>query len=157
MINNHGPRQAYYVAMGEGACYLFCYCHIAEDLSQRHIDAYQVYLEAIKNGWARDIHTKGWECYLDDPAKIMGSMYGGLNNWFVRKESTLYACRANEFEILRFEWVTPAKKYGHFIVGNGSGGKHWDSLGDSNTVRYGELQSKRILKYVGNGILRGMV
>jgi hypothetical protein len=140
MHNNTEPRQKLMLTLGDGGCYFLSIVHIAEDLLQRRLDAVVLFIEAIDRKYCRE------NCYILKPDALISMIYDD-REWLVRKEGPFYLCENNEFEVLRFEWPTPAKIYSHFVVGDGKGHIHWDPLGDSNTVRNGELVSKRIFRY----------
>lgn len=59
-----------------------------------------------------------------------------------RHDPPSYQCDDNEFEILKFVKGATA----HFVAGDGNGNVAYDPWGDSNTVRNGYLQSKRIFR-----------
>jgi hypothetical protein len=132
------PRQKIMLHLGESGCYLLCLVKIAEELRTKRIDAVATYLDCVKYNLCRD------DCYILDPAAIMHLLYGG--RWSFKKEGENYKPHGGEFEILRYEWATPARIWSHFVLGNGERGVAYDPLGYSNTVARGEVVSKRILK-----------
>lgn len=67
----------------------------------------------------------------------------GLNvRYNDRHDPPSYTCDSEEFEILKFV----RGGYSHFVCGDGSGHVAYDPWGDSNTVRFGSLNSKRIFR-----------
>lgn len=57
-----------------------------------------------------------------------------------------YQCNQDEFEHLYFERKWKGETIGHFVAGDGHGVVTYDPYGISNTVQYGKLMSKRIMR-----------
>lgn len=132
-MREHEPRQVVFVNLGENSCYLSCLVDIAEEFNgDQRIDTVMVFLHGQKLGYVRD------DCYLNLPEKVLFLMTGKA--WVVRKEKSNYSALPNEYEVQRWEHATTSKTYSHFIR------PKYDPLGDSNTVKYGHLVSKRIFK-----------
>jgi hypothetical protein len=73
------------------------------------------------------------------PGKIL--MMAGLKARYNNRHDLPHiTCRNNQFEILKFKYenLTP------FVCGDGFGIVTYDPWGESNTVRFGRLDSKRI-------------
>ena len=62
--------------------------------------------------------------------------------WSVSKEPATYRLALGEWEIDRWERVKTGVTTGHFRL------PEWDSLQDSQTVKFGNLASKRIFRKV---------
>ncbi len=76
-----------------------------------------------------------------DPERIF-RMKGLDVRYNDRHDPPSYSCDSNEFEILKFT----RGRYAHFVCGDGAGHVTYDPWGDSNTVRFGTLNSKRIFR-----------
>ncbi len=92
----------------------------------------------------------GPECFVNDPVSLMRVL--GIRVQTVLKVDASTACPDGAYEILQFhrDADTPAgmnnAPHDHFVAGDGKGNVANDSLGQSNTVKYGAVKSKRILK-----------
>lgn len=82
------------------------------------------------------------QCYVHNP--------DALAQWFgvkvlkpTRFEDPFYVCETGEEEILVFRHG----EYVHACGGNGEGEVTYDPLGYSRTVKYGHLESKRIIQW----------
>ncbi|MBW2675137.1 MAG: DUF261 family protein [Deltaproteobacteria bacterium] len=87
------------------------------------------------------------KCFLNNPQVIFTFL--GLPMAGVMKAHPRYDTSAEQLEILRFErsYTNRAGElitYGHFVAGNGDGHIAYDPAGNSNAVKYGFLESKRI-------------
>jgi hypothetical protein len=76
-----------------------------------------------------------------NPERIF-RMKGLIVNYNDRHDPPDYVCGGNEFEILKFV----NGSMGHFVCGDGNGNVTYDPWGESATVAFGKLQSKRIFK-----------
>ena len=76
------------------------------------------------------------------PDKIFQS--GGLIVEYLGHCSKDYICDSDKFEILKFV----GKNGSHFVCGDGKGNVAYDPYGDSNSVRFGELHSKRVFRRI---------
>ena len=88
------------------------------------------------------------DCYMDDPVEVFTFM--GLPMKSVMITHAGYIPASDQIEALRFQrsyWSREKMKqviYGHFTAGNGTGIVTYDPAGNSNAVKYGKLESKRI-------------
>lgn len=102
------------------------------------------YYKAVDENWL------GSDCYVKNPAEIL--RYFGLEVDHVRKEAgDLYESGWKETEIMQFlrsyKSGTGIKSYYHFVVGAGENRIAYDPMGISNAVRYGHIESKRIVRF----------
>ena len=132
-------------AIGEAGCYFLSIVEAANRFSKVEVDIYKAYKAAIASGWMRD------DCYILDPAKLMGVLTG--RHWSASKEDKLYKGAPGEIVILRYERVvTRAMKQGvngHFVLAGPDGAIAYDPYGTSETVRSGKLVSKRVFRLQG--------
>ena len=89
------------------------------------------------------------DCFMENPVGVFN--YAGLPMKGVMITSPRYKTKPGQIEFLRFERTYFSKKrnknitYGHFVVGAGSHNViAYDPAGNSNAVKYGKLESKRI-------------
>lgn len=134
-------RQRIMAMIGESGCYLLALLHIAEEIAGERIDAVQVYEQATAAGIMRP------DCYINDPAELLHLMTGYRFTVRHAMPGELPAS-VDEWEILRFERQATGATYGHFVVGDGSGHIEYDPMGDSLTVKYGSLVSKRFIRRI---------
>jgi len=79
-------------------------------------------------------------CRVLKPDHILRVLSVDLDGW-IRHEGPNYVRKLNEIEIEK--WHNPRTKHTHFIVGSPF---RWDPLGDSVTVREGELVGKIVVR-----------
>lgn len=90
----------------------------------------------------------GDDCYVDDPIGLL--RLAGVRVSGVVKAGISVLPGDRGFELLHFhrEADSPTGMgnvvHDHFVAGDGAGAVAFDPLGDSNTVKYGFLQNKRI-------------
>jgi len=90
----------------------------------------------------------GDECFVNDPVSLLS--LAGVNISSVSRVDKTVNPVKNGFELLHFhrDADTPAGMgnavHDHFVAGDGAGKVAFDPLGESNTVKYGFLQDKRI-------------
>lgn len=88
-------------------------------------------------------------CYINDPTALFSLCGVGVTT--VKKTEADYQCVTGELEISHFKRLanTPAgmnnSAHDHFVA-TSDGKVIYDGLGNSNTVRYGFLKSKRVFK-----------
>ncbi len=122
--------------IGENGCYFISLLRLVN----AEYGAIRVYKQALSLGIIAE------DCYVENPPRLMELVAGG--KWSVEHKPADYQTKPNEFEILRFERKTTTKTFAHFVVGDGQGNVEYDPLDDSNTVKYGELVSKRIVRRI---------
>lgn len=85
--------------------------------------------------------SKGWmdvDCYIKDPCAILKYLTGKK---YTAVKDTALDPNAN---IIIGRWYNPATNFHHFVVMNRDNTIVWDSLGDSNTVKNGVIESYRL-------------
>jgi hypothetical protein len=123
------PRQKIMEEIGKFGCYFLCLVRIAEEETGHRIDAIPFYTIGQRLGYIVK------ECFINDPAKLLGLMT--KKRWKVKKESPEYKAEPSEREVLHYVY-----RIGHFVLPD------YDPYGDSETVRKGRLESKRIFEVV---------
>lgn len=102
------------------------------------------------NALRRLFISQGWmdeNCFILDPVAILG--WAGINANIVTENGThklppSYQIGPGEYEILEFK--RPGEM-SHFVVGPYDGRRvGYDPYGDSESVRYGKLISKRVFR-----------
>ncbi|MDR0525250.1 MAG: hypothetical protein LBG90_05190 [Spirochaetaceae bacterium] len=63
--------------------------------------------------------------------------------WSIEKVPADYALKPGEYVVDRWERQVTGKTIGHFRLPD------WDSLADSQTVKYGKIVSRRVFRRVG--------
>lgn len=136
------PKQKIMKILGEYGCYFLSIIYLAEEISQTHVDIIEEFIRA------RTVNSIDDSATVLNPEEIL--TYLTEKKCSVRKENKDYCTKDNEYEILVFK-----DKYTHFVVGNNkplidSGYKNvkYDPLGNSNTVKNGYVESKRIFKII---------
>ncbi len=132
--------------IGESACLTLCILKIIERIEPKAIEKFSVLdilQVCIDNGliyynWKDKRDSRNF--YVEKPADIMELFVGG--EWSYRHEVADYKPKEGEFVIRRWERVTPSGASNHFNLDD------WDSIVDSETVRYGKVVSTRVLKRI---------
>jgi hypothetical protein len=132
---------------GEAACYALCIIEIAERVTGQHIDCMQEIIRAIDKKYI----YYNWKNASDNdnftvlkPAEWLSEMssYRIDRKWLVEKAPAAYTAREGEYVVDRWERQATGKTTGHFRLPD------WDSLADSQTVKYGHIASKRVFRRV---------
>jgi hypothetical protein len=122
--------------IGESGCYFVCLLHLVN----RDDDAIKLYKESVANGGIKE------DCFVISPQLVLETASG--KKFEVKYAGQFYKAEPDEFQILRFERKCTGTTYAHFVVGAGKGNVVFDPLGDSQTVKYGQVVSQRIIKEV---------
>lgn len=118
--------------IGEYGCYFLSIIRAAEKRTGQSVNPIAAYCDMQAKGYL------GAHCFMEKPDAMLSELAGAP--FSVRRESKFYRAKGGEIEVLRYEW----KHGGHFVLGDGRGQVAYDPLGESNTVKYGTLESKRI-------------
>jgi hypothetical protein len=130
---------------GEAACYALCIIEIANRLNKQEMPVMETLIKAIDSKYI----YYNWKNASDNdnftvlkPAEWLSQLAGG--NWSVKKLPAIpnaeYYPYPGEYVIDRWERQVTGKTIGHFRLPD------WDSLADSQTVKYGKIVSKRVFK-----------
>lgn len=85
--------------------------------------------------------AKGWmdsDCYIKKPILIVADL-SGYDKWNVEKPTSF-----KKGDIVIAYYFNPATGLHHFVLFDNDNKLVWDSLGQSNTVRNGFIESYRI-------------
>ena len=126
-------------------CYLMSILFHVQQKEGRTFSAEDVNL--IYNFLTKETGIMEKDCFIIDPPLLFTIL--GLPMKSVIKAHALFYTNAGQLEILRFERTYTNGKgkiitYGHFCAGDGNGNVLYDPAGNSNAVKYGRLESKRI-------------
>ena len=129
--------QTFFKNVGDYACLVFCIIKIAETYTGKQFDPVAVISIALEKKWLDE------DMYVRYPEEFMSYLCGG--RWAYEHANILPSGQMNEIEfyIERWEWAKkPNEISNHFRL------KEWDSLEDSQTVKYGQIVSYRILRKI---------
>jgi hypothetical protein len=134
--------QTFFQKAGEAACYALCIVKLAEKITGNSVEP----LEALLIGIERKAVYYNWEnpddpdnFFVKDPEAFLSMLTGKRVS--VRKEEIFfYQPAPNEYVVQRWERPTPKMIYSHFKLPD------WDSLCNSQTVKYGKITSLRIFR-----------
>jgi hypothetical protein len=126
---------------GDNACYFLAICKIGERITGKtfnfEVEAYrsaslgELYLN-LKNYKDTD------NFFVNKPGELLSRLTG--QRWTCMKAEANYQCKPGEWEVERWERSVTGKVIGHFRLPD------WDSLQNSQTVKYGKIVSKRIFR-----------
>ena len=122
--------QALFKSIGEDGCYALCIIELGRR-GRLDRDCVDIIEQAIQMKALRQ------DMFVLDPALLLSLAGGG--QWTVRIESATYVPLSTEMSVEYWKYTaSDGTVYGHFILPD------WDSLGESNTRKYGKCVSKRI-------------
>lgn len=124
--------------LGEEGCYFLSLLWVAERELGKDLDALAVFDEAKRRGWVGD------DCFVKDPAALVGHLLG--KKCALRKSWSFAEKLAdNERDIWCWRRDATGVTYWHFVAMDAAGNVAYDPLENSNTVRLGKPESRRIL------------
>jgi len=124
---------------GEAACYALALGNVAEEYLRKELNACTILQTGIDIGaiyYNPKDKNDNDNFFVKNPALLLKKLTG--INWEVRKENADYIPMSKEYTIQRWERTKTGQTIGHFRR------MTWDSLTDSQTVRYGKIVSQRI-------------
>jgi len=127
---------------GDAACYALDILKISEGITGFKIDVIETLCACIEKkfiyyNWQNPADDNNF--FVNDPAAMLSFLVG--KEYTVTKEAADYAVKSiNEWIVERWERVKVGSVVGHFRLPN------WDSLRDSQTVKFGKIASKRVFK-----------
>lgn len=138
--------QSFMQSAGEYGCYALSIIKLAEMENGEHIDL----IVALESGIDKKYIKFNYDDYNDpDNFYVLYAhkFLSLLTNqvWIMRHERADYKPKQGEYIIQRWERATTGKTYSHFRL------PEWDSLADSQTVKYGKLVSTRLFINVEYG------
>jgi hypothetical protein len=132
---------------GESGCYALDIMEIAGRERKRggvHLDPIEALYLGIENGCIyyneKDPNDNN-NFFVEDPGAFLAMLAGG--RWTVEKAGPDYVPAPEEYVVDRWERVKTGTVIGHFRLPD------WDSLHDSQTVRYGKIVSRRVFRRAG--------
>ena len=137
--------QDFFINAGESSCYVLCLLKLAEKYQARkgikkHFDV----IAEMEKGINLRFINYNYKAVRDDnnfyvkrPDLFLSMLLDG-KKVTVRMENAFYKAKNNELSVNYWQRKTPGKTYGHFNLDD------WDSLLDSQTVKFGKIISKRI-------------
>jgi hypothetical protein len=134
--------QTFFKAAGEAACYALCIIRLAEKITCKSIEPIEALIIGIKHlavyyNWENP--DDGDNFFVNAPDAFLGMLTG--KHITVRKVDNIgYQPALNEYIVERWERPTPKMIYAHFKLPD------WDSLYNSQTVKYGKIASLRVFK-----------
>lgn len=127
--------QSFFLSAGLTGCYCFSIIKIAENILKTEIDAVTALQEGIKNKFIRvneKNYSQGDNFYVLEPAKFLTFLSGWKCD--VKKEDAGYKPKDGEIIVERWD----CNGNSHFKLPD------WDSLQNSQVVKYGEIKSLRV-------------
>ncbi|MGP1602119.1 DUF261 family protein [Treponema sp.] len=127
--------QSFFLSAGNFACYAFCIIRLAEKITGMDIDVMSALQAGIDKGFIRfdeDCLSSPNNFYVFEPAKFLEYLSGWKCN--VKKEAADYGLREGELCVYCWKRLNSM----HFRLAD------WDPLENSQTVKYGVLDSLRV-------------
>jgi hypothetical protein len=129
---------------GEAACYALDIIEIGERAGRQKLNPVDAFYQGIERGFIyyneKDPNDND-NFFVKNPPALLSMVAGG--KWTVEKAGPDYTPRPGEYVVDRWERVRTGAVIGHFRLPD------WDSLQDSQTVRYGKIVSKRVFRRIG--------
>ena len=137
-------------AMGESSCYFLALCKIAEEVIGSSLDVIKAFDDCVTKRYIFFNYNKpddGTNCFINDPVGCL-VLITGNKAWTFRQIKDLAQIKAwkagdKEFTIQRWYRKATGKEYTHFRRPS------WDSLLDSQTVKYGAIDALYIFTFGG--------
>ena len=135
--------QTFLIESGEAACYALDILQLAEKITGKSRPVIETLIDCID----RKFIYYNWNNQNDnDNFTVLkpDAMLSHLTDirWSVTKESDAYKARIGEWIVERWERVKTGTIIGHFRLPD------WDSLADSQTVKFGKIASTRVFRKV---------
>jgi len=134
--------QTFFQEAGEAACYALCIAKIAERITGNAIEP----IDALLGGIERKFIHYNWSdpedpdnFYVNNPEAFL-CLLTGKRATVIKTDNINYRPASNEYIAERWERPTAKMVYSHFRL------QEWDSLRDSQTVKYGKLVSLRVFR-----------
>lgn len=126
---------------GDASCYALCILKLAEKITGLEVDVIAtlcgcINQKFIKYNWDNAQDSDNF--FVVEPAKMLEFLTS--KKWAVSKEEADYVIRPGE-HIVDF-WQKKGETSGHFRL------PYWDSLKNSQTVKFGKITSTRVFKPV---------
>ena len=128
---------------GESACYALDIIEIGERISGKGTDLIDTLYQAFTKGYVyyneKDPNDND-NFFVKNPAGLLSLVTGG--RWDAAKVNADYTPKPGEYVVDYWERQAAGKTIGHFRLPD------WDSLADSQTVKYGRIASKRVFRKI---------
>ena len=134
--------QTFCQEIGESACYALQLIYVAEKRTGKSFRVLETLDTLIECGYIyynRQNQNDNKNFYVSNPAACISYLTG--QKCVVAHSVADYKAKENEYVIERWERETPKGKYNHFRSAE------WDSLADSQTVKYGAKVSTRVVSF----------
>jgi len=128
--------QSFLLEAGMDGCYALAIMQLADVT-----DPITTLIQAIDKRFVKfnyNDYNDNDNMFVMAPAEMLSWLTGKV--WSVTKEAATYVPRPGELVVDRWERVKTGVTTGHFRLPN------WDSLVNSQTVRYGAIVSKRVFR-----------
>jgi hypothetical protein len=135
--------QTFFGEAGEAGCYAFDIAEIAERVIGIDLDPVKAIYRGIERGY---IHYNEKDpndndnFFVENPPAFLAMLAG--EKWTVEKTGPDYRPKPGEYVVDRWERVRTGTVIGHFRLPD------WDSITNSQTVKYGKIVSKRVFRKV---------
>ena len=135
--------QTFLSEAGESACYALSILKIANKITGKYFPVVETLSDCIAKKF---IHfnmanpNDDDNFFVSNPDKMLSHLTG--IKWSVSKESADYQLKVDEWLVQRWERVRTGVTTGHFRLPD------WDSIINSQTVKYGKVVSTRIFRKV---------
>ena len=135
--------QTFCQEIGEAACYALQLMRVAElrtGKSFRVLESLQSLIDAGYIYYNKNNQNDNDNFFVKNPEACVTYLTG--QKCIVRHDAADYKAGPNEYVIERWDRKTTKGAYSHFTSAS------WDSLADSQTVKYGTKVSTRVVKFV---------
>lgn len=136
--------QSFLISAGEYACYALSIIKIAEEVNNSHIDVITALESGIERGYIAfnyDDYNDSNNFYINDAARFLSMLTEDV--WTLKHLPGAYKAKPGEKVIYRWERKTVKGVISHFRL------PEWDSLENSQTVKYGQIVSSRVFIRLG--------
>jgi hypothetical protein len=133
--------QTFLVEAGESACYALAIIKLATKITGKYFPVVETLNECIERKYIYfnlGNQNDDNNFFVNDPAKMLSHLTG--IRWSIEKCGADYKAKIDEWIVQRWERVRTGSTTGHFRLPD------WDSLVNSQTVKYGKIVSTRVFR-----------
>lgn len=135
--------QTFLSEVGEAGCYALAIVKLAERITGDDMDVVKVLSDAVAKGYIyynKDNTEDNNNMMVIYPDILLSDLVG--KKFGIKKVEYEYLPQTGEYVIYRWERVTTKGTYSHFRLPD------FDTLHDSQTVKYGKIVSTRVFKEI---------
>lgn len=145
IVPNRAP-QAIAAIIGAEGCYYLAILELARRVTGIVADPIALYDIFTQRRNSEGVFFMAPDCFVNDPIGIFEYCTGESQVEFFKTPDLSFDFQPGDLACIRYEWKRTGAVQSHFVCANEAGAIDWDSLGISNTVRFGQPMSYRVFR-----------